>query len=425
MFGSVDGSANDGSVSGSVVTGWLGMISGIKGGNDVRQQGALVATAAPAFAREFSQQGAVMATAVSAFGHREILRYLEFQGWFDSLAGSAGCCGGIFGVGDARSTTSGAEYGEGSHPGAVQSRACDGPAASRGYGDQVGEPVARRSPQEAIGNQGHFGGEAHPHEAPIDFESLYANMEFFDDVKGGSLDRSKVIAARRLEMDYSKKIGVYYKVPIGEAKRLGAKVITTKWVDTNKGSEVEPNYRSRLVGRELNLSDSPDLVAATPPLDSLRYIVSRCASSQRRQRPHRILFIDVSRAYFALNRQGPCSPRFPMRTANREMRATWGLSLYGNKDAAENSAVEYTRTLKAAGFEPGKASPCNFVHKTRDLALTVHGGDFTATGPIEDLTWLEEALRRNYGIKVQVLGPEAHQAQEVKILGRTLRWTEG
>ena len=57
---------------------------------------------------------------------------------------------------------------------------------------------------------------------------------------------------------------MYSKVPRVEARKLGAKVITAKWVDTNTGSEVEPNYRSRLVGRELNLSDRPDLFAATP-----------------------------------------------------------------------------------------------------------------------------------------------------------------
>ena len=49
---------------------------------------------------------------------------------------------------------------------------------------------------------------------------------------------------------------------MAEAGGHGAKVITTKWVDANKGSAEEANYRSRLVGRELNLSDRPDLFAA-------------------------------------------------------------------------------------------------------------------------------------------------------------------
>ena len=73
-------------------------------------------------------------------------------------------------------------------------------------------------------------------------------------------------------------------VYIGNIKRsevpAGAKVITTKWADTNKGTEREPNYRSRLVGREIKTDDRPDLFAATPPLESLRYVLSLCASTQ-------------------------------------------------------------------------------------------------------------------------------------------------
>ena len=34
-------------------------------------------------------------------------------------------------------------------------------------------------------------------------------------------------------------------------------------------------------------------------------------------------------------------------------------------------------------------------------------------------------FRTCYDIKASVLGPDAHQAQEVKILGRALRWTDG
>ena len=207
-----------------------------------------------------------------------------------------------------------------------------------------------------------------------------------------------------------------------------AKVVPTKLVDTNNGSGHEPNYRSRLVGRELNLSDRPDLFAATLPLESLRYIVSRCASSQRRQRPHRILSIDVSRAYFYAESIRPVFIQIPEEDrlpGDEGLVGRLNLSLYGTRDAAQNWAVEYTRTLRAAGFEPGKASPCNFVHKTRDLALTVHGEDVTATGPEEDLIWLEAVFRRHYDIKSQILGPEPHHAQEVNILGRTLRWTVG
>ena len=58
--------------------------------------------------------------------------------------------------------------------------------------------------------------------------------------------------ARQEEMQQFKDHGVYAKVPMEEATRTKAKLITTRWVDINKGDEVDPKYRSRLVARELN-----------------------------------------------------------------------------------------------------------------------------------------------------------------------------
>ncbi len=79
------------------------------------------------------------------------------------------------------------------------------------------------------------------------------------------------------------------------------KIITTKWVDTNKGDEENPNYRARLVGRELALKKRNDLFAATPPLEALRLMISLVASRQnsRNQKENFILMTnDVKRAYF-------------------------------------------------------------------------------------------------------------------------------
>ena len=46
-------------------------------------------------------------------------------------------------------------------------------------------------------------------------------------------------------------MGVFKRVPRDVAKKMGCKVITSKWVDTNKGDTSRPNYRSRLVFREV------------------------------------------------------------------------------------------------------------------------------------------------------------------------------
>ena len=48
---------------------------------------------------------------------------------------------------------------------------------------------------------------SHPHEPTVDFHKLYEQREFHDDMKGGRLDKEKVIAARRLEIEYFQKMG--------------------------------------------------------------------------------------------------------------------------------------------------------------------------------------------------------------------------
>ena len=46
--------------------------------------------------------------------------------------------------------------------------------------------------------------------------------------------------------------------------------IGVRWVDINKGDEDRPEYRSRLVAKELKTDKREDLFAATPPLEAAR-----------------------------------------------------------------------------------------------------------------------------------------------------------
>ena len=96
------------------------------------------------------------------------------------------------------------------------------------------------------------------------------------------------MAARRLEIEFFGKLGVYRKVHKSAAK--GHKVISTRWVDTNKGEEKTPDYRSRLVGREINTQKRLGLFAATPPFDALRIIINNAATCL-------VMIKDVRRAY--------------------------------------------------------------------------------------------------------------------------------
>ena len=93
----------------------------------------------------------------------------------------------------------------------------------------------------------------------------------WDDVSGAELDPKEVKRARAEEVEYVRKMKLYTKVPIDECyKKTGKAPITVRWIDINKGDKLNPNYRSRLVAREINTHKRDDLFAGTPPLDRLR-----------------------------------------------------------------------------------------------------------------------------------------------------------
>ena len=288
--------------------------------------------------------------------------------------------------------------------------------------NQVGMQVAKCEDATALIQQL----TAYPHEdEENDGQSLYDNFEFVDDVSGKRLDLKIAVTARKLEIDFFGKMKVYTKVP--RSSTAGCKVISTRWLDINKGDVTRPDYRSRLVGCELNLEKRLDLFAATPPLESLRMICFICASNQKRNNPFRMLSIDVKRAYFYAKATRSVYIEIPIEDWQPGDEGKVGkleLSLYGTRDAAQNWATEYTNTLKELGFKTGAASPCNFKHSSRELYVTVHGDDFTITGPTADLKWMEKAMSDKYDIKSEYLGPEAGMESEIKILNRTLTWTK-
>ena len=73
-------------------------------------------------------------------------------------------------------------------------------------------------------------------------------------------------------------MGVRELRPVAECiEKTGRKPTKVRWVDVNKGNTKTPNARSRIVAKDFKTDARPDLFAATPPLEYLRYLVSRCA----------------------------------------------------------------------------------------------------------------------------------------------------
>lgn len=100
----------------------------------------------------------------------------------------------------------------------------------------------------------------------------------WDDVTGAPLDPEKVVAARKLEIQYATRKPVWRKIARAEARKKGWKVIKSRWIDINTGDDSNPIYRSRLVGKEFNDKELDGLFAATPPLEALRLLLSWTAN---------------------------------------------------------------------------------------------------------------------------------------------------
>ena len=119
-----------------------------------------------------------------------------------------------------------------------------------------------------------------------------------DDVSGAWLNAGMVREARQVEMDYFKSMGVYECVPRSEQLQTKGKIIGTRWLDVNKGDYDNPKYRSRLVGKEFKTTPDDALYASTPPLEALRLMMSRVATTGGRRGERELMINYVSRAYF-------------------------------------------------------------------------------------------------------------------------------
>ena len=111
-------------------------------------------------------------------------------------------------------------------------------------------------------------------------EDRQAAEQFWDDISGKKLDNRLVRKAREEEMKEICKHHVYEKVDIQECwDNTGKEPIGTRWVDVNKGDDVNPEYRSRLVAQEIKTDKRGDLFAATPPLEAKKLLISTAVTA--------------------------------------------------------------------------------------------------------------------------------------------------
>ena len=190
----------------------------------------------------------------------------------------------------------------------------------------------------------------------------------WDDVSGAALDPSAVKRARAEEIDYIRNSGLCTKVSIDECyKKIGRAPISVRWIDINKGDTTNPNYRSRLVAKEINTHKRDDLFAGTPPLEALKCIRSIAANSNM---GGRIMVNDVNHAFFHAKARRDVYVQIAAEDAQPGDEKRCGklnYSMYGTRDAAQNWTTEYAEMLVNIRFVQGKASPCVFHYKERNI----------------------------------------------------------
>ena len=153
-----------------------------------------------------------------------------------------------------------------------------------------------------------------------------------------------------------------------------------RWVDVNKGDSTDPEYRSRLVGREFAIGRDDALYAATPPLEALRLIISHAATHGEESARRMVMVNDVRRAYFYAKINRDVYIELPKEDPEygKGKLGKLKLCLYGTRDAAKSWQETLSSHSESIGFQRGVGHPCVFWHPARKVKTLVHGDDYVS-----------------------------------------------
>ena len=183
--------------------------------------------------------------------------------------------------------------------------------------------------------------------------------------------------------------------------RTGRNPVGLKWIDTNKGSAEAPRYRSRLVCTEVRHEGVEPIFSATPPLDTLRILLSVACQEDVFQVEDLFLIsiTYVSRAHFYADASRDVYVRVPDEDPKAKQPGVWWKvrkTMYGSLDAAERWGEHYAQVFEEGGFSGGVASPCHFFHKGLQTYILVNGDDFFMVGRREGRKHALSLLRSAY-----------------------------
>ena len=174
-----------------------------------------------------------------------------------------------------------------------------------------------------------------------------------------------------------------------------------------------------------------DVFASMPPLEAKRLLfrmamVKGSVGDDELKGSVKLMFLDVKKAHLngKLKEDEVAYVELPPEAGGGVGRLKrW---LYGMRNAASAWERDFAEKLvEEAGFVRGRAAPATFVQPTAGVRLVVWGDDFTFLGRDLDLKAMARKMGEWYQVKVRgFVGPDPEDLKEIRILNRTIRWSD-
>ena len=225
---------------------------------------------------------------------------------------------------------------------------------------------------------------------------------------------------------------MYEKRTIEECwQRTGQGPKTLKWIDRNKGDREHPNYRSRIVVREVKKQHGAlpghMLFSSMPPLEAVKILCSELATRKKNKKGKdlRLALYDISRAHFYGEAQREIYVTFPAGDEQEGHRAILKKTMCGTQDASHVWQEDYSNHLKKKHFHQGQAWTSVFRHDELDIKLLVHGDGFLVLvlADQEGQEYMQQVLKEKYEYRCDgEIGKGA--GKHLTILNRTVSYEQ-
>jgi hypothetical protein len=185
--------------------------------------------------------------------------------------------------------------------------------------------------------------EIDPTSSVAEWSAVEAGVSY-DQYTGLPLDPTLVRKGRLDEIRFMELLKVWEPATLEQCiAETGAQPIPTMWVECNKGDDLHPEVRCRLVAQEtrrrstIDVTDVAAVFSATPPLEAVRAILSLAMSSGSSADQKVVRFLDISRAHPHCPVHRTVFVWLPPEAGLAEGQcARLRMTMYGLRDAGQN-----------------------------------------------------------------------------------------